>query len=346
VGAGPGGSDLGARDIGPRGGGMFPSGSEYRSGSGVPDSTAGGDEPVDSEAPSRNRNRESGEEDKPAGGHCGRGGPGAAKAGFTPDADDEPAGFGIRNAEHQQGLNEDGPGDRRSSRSMTEREQRSLGEQAADEFNPGLSGSISDIDGTRSPGAGLSSRGITSYGAEIGGGRDFSTSAEGDVAYGNTGGAAEGSSTVPADTCAFEREDELPARGGAAPSTGNRDMSGASGISAADSTGGSAGMSAAEDLEMGSVDDLNTVGTNLGPEYPTDVTVTEDEDENQPTSIRPGTRRGSTAAGDIPATETDLSECDNRGTSGSTGSGRGHSSGSSPSEHHRGSRGDSAKDNS
>lgn len=125
------------------------------------------------------------------------------------------------------------------------------------------------------------------------------------------------------NTLAFEGQDEEGSTGTFRTSSGFVDVSGASGISSARATGGSEGISAAEDLSIGSVDDLNTIGSTLGLEQ------TSFEDDEYSELPGEGSRRGSSSSGDFRTNDEDMPEQQNRPLR----SGRGHSSGQSSTTH-------------
>jgi len=121
------------------------------------------------------------------------------------------------------------------------------------------------------------------------------------------------------DTRAFEMGEDLSAVSGYGSSHDIVNMSGASGPSSRDMTGGSEGLSAAEDLTIGSVDDLDTAGSTLGL---SDESVADEiREEDSWTGGITSTDISSAIRGDEEGQEHDP------GSTGAAGSGRGHSSG-------------------
>lgn len=133
-------------------------------------------------------------------------------------------------------------------------------------------------------------------------------------------------------------DDSMRAAGGIDDS-GLHTVSGVSGVGSDRYVGGSEGISAAEDLEVGSVDDLNTLGSSLGEEEP-DMPADELRDyRTSHGTPRRGSARSNAEEEEERSQEADEAFDDTRDV-GSTGTGRGHSQGESPGEHRRGSRGD------
>jgi sporulation protein YlmC with PRC-barrel domain len=195
----------------------------------------------------------------------------------------------------------------------------------------------------------------TSYGGpgNAGGAGEFEDSAnEGDAFNATSGGSDQYSDTSGANenvrsediafsdnpegqgnTRAFEVgediaiEEDISAVSGFGSTSDIANLSGVSGPSAANLTGGSEGLSAAEDLSIGSVDDLNTAGSTLGLDDIEDEDISERDDRDDLDTLPgEGRRRGSSASGDFRTNEDENEDLDR---SDPNRSGRGHSGGHS-----------------
>lgn len=171
------------------------------------------------------------------------------------------------------------------------------------------------MDTAHDPGRHRSRGGAVGGSSSSGSGDIWSDAGEMRPEGGGRAGEAEKGNPAPGDvpegegdTRAFALGEENPAVSGFGSSGDVVDMSGASGVSSRGMTGGSEGLSAADDLPIGSVDDLNTAGSTLGFE----------DEANGDEDASPSTQQGSPFGADD----------DELGT-GAAGSGRGHSSGPS-----------------
>lgn len=203
----------------------------------------------------------------------------------------------------------------------------------------------SDIGGTAGEPGWMASRGAGKPSAGDSGEGHFHTTSEATDAYtdtsgndergGFTGGSADlldtpddaVSDDLPegqGDTKAFQVGEDVSAVSGFT-SRDPVDISGATGVSPAGMTGGSEGISAAEDLTVGSVDDLNTLGASPG------MTETALPDENAPESVWGGSLTGVTSTDDTDDAQRDReplrSDMGDSSRTGAAGSGRGHSPG-------------------